>query len=191
MKPFKVYINEKSPLYEIYQNALEEELTKWAFSCIAEWTAAEKPHADALAKTGFWGKQGAGCIFYAQDTQKFLVAHRSRGVEQPNTWGTWGGAIDSGENPKDAVRREAEEECGYSGKMELIPLFVFSHSSGFTYHNFLAVIPKEFTPRLDWESQGFKWVSFGDWPTPLHPGLQKLLSDKHSVVRMQQVIKKP
>jgi predicted chitinase/8-oxo-dGTP pyrophosphatase MutT (NUDIX family) len=137
-------------------------------------------HRDALQKTGFWGKQGAGCLFLAHDTGRICIAHRSRSVEQPNTWGTWGGAIDSGEDPSVAVKREVKEEAGYTGPLKLIPLFIFSHSSGFKYYNFLALVDKEFTPVLDWETQGSDWFEFGNWPSPLHPGLITLLNDPAS-----------
>jgi 8-oxo-dGTP pyrophosphatase MutT (NUDIX family) len=137
-------------------------------------------HRAALEKTGFWGKQGAGCIFVAKDSGKFCIAHRSGSVEQPNTWGTWGGAIDSGEDPESAAAREVREEAGWNGKFNLLPMFVFSHHSGFRYSNFLAVVETEFTPQLNWESQGFTWVEYGDWPQPLHPGLAALLNDPAS-----------
>lgn len=146
----------------------------------------EAEHRDALEKTGFWGKQGAGCIFVAKDSGKFCIAHRSAYVEQPNTWGTWGGAIDSGESPSAAAAREVREEAGWNGQFKLIPMFVFTHPSGFRYSNFLAVVETEFTPQLNWESQGFTWVDYGDWPQPLHPGLASLLNDPLS----QQIMKK-
>jgi hypothetical protein len=60
----------------------------------------DSEHRDALKQTGFWGRQGAGCIFLALDTERLCIAHRSRKVEQPGTWGTWGGAIDSFESPE-------------------------------------------------------------------------------------------
>lgn len=138
-------------------------------------------HRAELNRTGFWGKQGAGCIILAKDTKRICIPHRSSYVEQPDTWGTWGGAIDSGEDPKVAAIRELREEAGYNGKLELIPLFVFRHSSGFTYYNFLALVEKEFAPKLDWETQGYRWVEYGDWPEPLHNGLKLLLSDPESV----------
>ena len=138
-------------------------------------------HRAELNRTGFWGKQGAGCIILAKDTKRICIPHRSSYVEQPDTWGTWGGAIDSGEDPKVAAIRELREEAGYNGKLELIPLFVFRHSSGFTYYNFLALVEKEFAPKLDWETQGYRWVKYGDWPEPLHNGLKLLLSDPESV----------
>ena len=180
MKNLKTIINEQ----------ITAEITAWAVACLLEWSTEEKPHAAALAKTGFWGKQGAGCLFLALDTRKLLIAHRSGDVESPNTWGTWGGAIDDGESPRDAVYREAQEESGYKGDMNLIPLYVFKHKSGFQYHNFLAIIPKEFKPKLDWETQGFRWCTLDKLPKPLHPGLKMLLADTKSFTAIQKAIQK-
>jgi 8-oxo-dGTP pyrophosphatase MutT (NUDIX family) len=141
----------------------------------------DNDHRAALQQTGFWGRQGAGCIILAQDTGRICLAHRSDAVEQPNTWGTWGGAIDSGENPQAAAQREVREEAGYRGPMKLVPLYIFKHSSGFTYYNFLAIVAKEFKPKMDWETQNYAWIEFGRWPAPLHPGLKALLSDPESL----------
>lgn len=141
-------------------------------------------HGEALARTGFWGAQGAGLVFFAEDTKRFLIAHRSDGVEQPGTWGTWGGAIDRGDSPAAAASREAHEECGYNGPMRLIPLYVFKKKT-FRYSNFLGVIDHEFEPQLNWESQGYQWCEYGHWPSPLHFGLAALLNDPTSARRMQ------
>jgi len=143
-------------------------------------------HRTALRQTGFWGRQGAGCIIMAQDTGRFCIAHRSDAVEQPNTWGTWGGAIDSGEDPAAAAQREVREEAGYRGAMRLVPLYIFRHPSGFTYYNFLAIVAKEFKPKMDWETQGYAWVEYGRWPAPLHLGLKALLSDPASAETMRR-----
>jgi len=136
-------------------------------------------HGKELATTGFWGKQGAGCIILAKSTKRILLPHRSRSVQEPNTWGVWGGAIDSDEIPKEAAKREVQEEAGYDGNTEMISLSVFEKGT-FKYHNFLAIIDEEFEPKLNnehaWETQGYKWVDFGDWPQPLHFGLQSLLT---------------
>src|ERR1700744_5634798 len=51
-----------------------------------------------LQKTGFWGKQGAGCIFLAESTGRVLVAKRSMHVLEPWTWSTIGGAMDPEDN---------------------------------------------------------------------------------------------
>lgn len=145
----------------------------------------EEEHRSALQQTGFWGKRGAGCVFFSRYTRKFCLAHRSSYVEQPNTWGTWGGAIDQGESPELAVAREAHEEAGYHGELALIPLYIFRHPSGFTYYNFLAAVPDEFTPAMNWETRGFGWFEYGDWPSNLHFGFVKLLEDPASAKIMQ------
>lgn len=142
---------------------------------------SDEEHQQALDQTGFWGRAGAGCLIVAKDTGRICIAHRSQHVEQPGTWGTWGGAIDQGEDPKVAAAREVQEEAGYHGKMSLIPLYVFKHHSGFRYYNFLAVVEREFSPSLDWETQGYRWVEFGTWPKPLHHGLVSLLNDPASI----------
>jgi len=148
----------------------------------------DERHGDALEKTGFWGNQGAGCIFMAKTTGRLLLPLRSDMVLQPGTWGVWGGAIDSGENPAEAVTREAAEEVGYRGIIEkLIPLYVYKDSkSGFRYHNFLAVVDDEFDPRLNWETDKYKWVEYGQWPAPLHFGLKALI--QHSGTDIKKII---
>lgn len=152
---------------------------------------SDTEHYDTLLKTGYWGRQAAGCIFLAQDTGRFGIAHRSQAVLEPGTWGTWGGAIDSDEDPAEAVRREVAEEAGYTGAMKLIPLLMFqAPGSTFQYHNFLAVVPAEFEPRLDWETQDYRWVKWGEWPEPLHPGMRALLADRASAKTMQQYASK-
>ena len=141
-------------------------------------------HQEALEKTGFWGSQGSGCLILARDTGRFLLCHRSAHVEQPGTWGNWGGAIDSNEDPAEAAKREVNEETGYTGAVTLEPMYVFKKDS-FRYYNFLAIVDQEFTPKMDWESQGFKWTDYGKWPSPLHFGLISLFKDPASAEKMK------
>jgi 8-oxo-dGTP pyrophosphatase MutT (NUDIX family) len=148
----------------------------------------EQIHWDTMRQTGYWGRQAAGCLFVAKDTGRFCVSHRSQAVNEPGTWGTWGGAVDEGEDPAQAVRREIAEETGYTGTMKLLPMLVFQAPTGsFRYYNFLAVVETEFEPQMDWETQGYRWVDFGDWPEPQHPGLKSLLADAKSVALMKRV----
>lgn len=144
----------------------------------------ETDHWKALHDTGFYGAQGAGCIFLAKDTGRILIAHRSDAVEQPNTWGGWGGAINRGESPVEAVRREVVEEADYHDHYDLEPLYVFQKGT-FKYHNFLVVVDHEFAPDLNWETQGFQWCEWGRWPQPLHFGLVALFNDAASVSKIQ------
>jgi 8-oxo-dGTP pyrophosphatase MutT (NUDIX family) len=123
----------------------------------------------------FWGSAGAGCIPLALDTGRFCMQHRSGFVNEPGTWGTWGGAIDPGETTLDAVRRELVEEAGYRGAVAFKKLHVFKKAD-FTYTNYLARVPHEFDPRHSWESQGHLWVTLEDLPTPLHFGFKAVLA---------------
>lgn len=76
----------------------------------------------------------------------------------------------------------------------IIALYVFSHPSGFKYFNFLILVDTEFTPKSDdehaWETQGYDWVDFGDWPTPLHFGVENLLSDPASNKIISELVDK-
>lgn len=149
-------------------------------------------HNKSLQQTGFWGKVGAGGLILSKNTGKFLLAHRSSYVEQPDTWGIWGGAINKKTTPKQAVKEEIMEETGYTGKLSLIPLYIFidPKGSGFKYYNFLAIVEDEFTPQLNWETSEYKWCTFGEWPNPLHFGLKALLNDSESIQKIQLVLEK-
>lgn len=147
-------------------------------------------HKKQLQKTGYYGHRGAGCLFQALDTGRICIAHRANLpkhlLQEPNTWGTWGGTIDPGESAESAVLREVQEEAGYTGKTKLLPMYVFQSPTGFVYYNFLALVKNEFLPRLNWENQGYIWTLFGQWPSPLHPGLRLLLKDLNSVALMEK-----
>ncbi len=147
----------------------------------------DEEHFDALHKTGFFGAAGAGCVFLARSTGRLLICHRSEYVEQPGTWGGWGGAINRGENPEEAVQREAYEETGHAGPFHLTPLFVFAKGD-FRYYNYLVTVDEEFTPHEDWESQGYQWVEYGQWPQPLHFGLVSLFGHAPSAAAIQKAI---
>ena len=121
----------------------------------------------------FWGSAGAGGVFYAEDTGRLLLAYRSGYVNEPHTWGVWGGAVDENETPEQAVKREIREETGYSGSYTLEPIWVY-RKGDFRYHNFLIRVPHEFSPKLCWETEGFLWTLPPKSPKPLHFGLKAL-----------------
>lgn len=149
-------------------------------------SAMRESHDEALARTGFWGTRAAGAIIVARDTGRILLPLRSGSVQEPGTWGTWGGAIDGAETPEAAVLREVQEETSYRGDVELVPLYVFRRDS-FAYHNYMAVVAHEFVPELNWETSDFTWVTLDDMPEPLHFGLAALLRDRASVAEIARV----
>jgi len=135
-----------------------------------------------LANTDYWKKRGAGCIVMARSTNRFLFPLRSSEVSDPNTWGTWGGSVDGSDEPSATVRRELHEEADYHGLLDLYPLLTFRDPDrGSVYQNYLAIVPEEFEPRLNWETAATIWTEFGNWPTPAHPGLEMLLCDAPSL----------
>ena len=98
---------------------------------------------------------------------------------EPGTWGTWGGAIDPGQEPLESALREAAAETGHpvSGTDAMLLLVYRDEKAGFSYHTFLVTEDREFEPSLNWESDDAAWFGHGDWPSPLHPGLAALLAD--------------
>ena len=147
-------------------------------------------HKKAMMETGFWGRAAAGALVVSEVSGRFLIAHRAEGTLQPGTWGTWGGAIDAGETPEDTVIRELQEEAELTSHQEkMLPLYVFEHESGFRYSNFLVVVAEEFEPVLNWEMQKFGWFDYGEWPDPLHFGLEHLLNDKISQDIMRRYLR--
>lgn len=150
---------------------------------IFEDMTQDEKNQHMLNKTGFWGKRGAGVIVIASSTGRILLQYRSIHIEQPHTWGnSGGGAIDDGENPKDAAIREFHEESGYSGKLQIIPINVFKHSSGFRYYNFIGIVEDEFNPIMDrFETEGFKWCELSNLPSPLHFGVKYVFNDPKAI----------
>ena len=122
----------------------------------------------------FWGNAGAGGVFYAKDTDRFLLPFRSEHVNEPHTWGVWGGALDKNESPEEAIHKEILEETGYTGIYKILPLFVYTKGD-FKYHNYLITIASEFKPILNWETERYGWFHLGEFPHPLHFGLKALL----------------
>lgn len=136
-------------------------------------------HHKTLKNTGFWGKEGAGGVIIAQDTGRMLLGLRSRMVEQPHTWGGFGGAIDGSENPEVAAIREIREETGLvdSTISNVMKSYAYEDSeTGFRYTNFIVEVSHEFTPKLNWENEEAEWFDLNNLPNNLHFGLTALLN---------------
>jgi 8-oxo-dGTP pyrophosphatase MutT (NUDIX family) len=130
---------------------------------------------------GFWGKRGAGVLMIARGTGRVLLTLRSSGVRNPGTWGLPGGALEEGESPESGARREAAEELGFSGPIELYPAHVF-RAEGFIYYNFVGIVGSEFEPVLDWENDAAEWFERDDLPSPLHFGVQELFQRSKDLI---------
>jgi len=133
----------------------------------------------------YYGSLGAGILPICTTTNRILVGLRSSNVNSPNTWGTFGGKVEGDDNNlKDVALREFQEEAGYSGPIKLIPAYVFRDGE-FTYHNFIGLVEKEFTPSLDWETDEAIWFTFEEVlniPNK-HFGLELLLNNSFNIIK--------
>ena len=118
---------------------------------------------------GFWGNQASGILPICESTGRILIGLRSLNVNEPHTWGNFGGAIGLDDNgmeeeslsPKDNALKEMEEELGYYGDIRLIDSYIFEQD-GFRYSNYIGLVREEFEPELNWETETTKWVSFDE-----------------------------
>lgn len=140
--------------------------------------------------TRFWGNAGAGVLIIA-DSGRILMPLRSKYVNEPFTWGVWGGRLDptgpnQTETPLEAVHRELEEEAEYDGQVEYIPSYVYTSSdNSFKYYNYIGLITDEFKPKLNWETTRGVWMTL-DKVLALknkHFGLQALLDNAMPQIR--------
>ena len=82
----------------------------------------------------------------------------------------------------EGLQREIKEEIGEQKIKKTIPMETFiSNDENFLYHTYLCVVEKEFIPALNTEHDGYAWVSFGNWPKPLHQGLRKTFQNKTNI----------
>jgi spore germination cell wall hydrolase CwlJ-like protein/8-oxo-dGTP pyrophosphatase MutT (NUDIX family) len=134
----------------------------------------------------YYGKRGAGVIFFSIKTGRFLFGLRSAEVMESYTWGGFGGKSEGNENPEVTARRESREETGYNpNQLELIYIF---EDEEFEYYNYVGIVNDEFDPTLNWENDEYVWVEYGDWPDPLHFGMEKTLI--HGRNKLESIISK-
>jgi 8-oxo-dGTP pyrophosphatase MutT (NUDIX family) len=144
-----------------------------------------------LEESGFWGSKASGVLPIAKDTGRILIGLRSDYVNEPNTWGNFGGAIgldDYGRgeeelSPSVNAKKEMMEEIGYKGSLEMVESYIFE-TDGFIYYNFLGIIPNEQdinenNTHLNWEVEKIKWVTFEELKShpELHFGLEGLIGN--------------
>lgn len=127
-----------------------------------------------------WGRRGAAGVLLVRGG---LVMLQERGrVQLGGTWSIPGGAIEAGETPEQAARREAWEEVGLR---DLEPFAAHvADCGGWAYTTFLAT-SRGGRLRGGWETARLTWFEHGSVHglADLHPGfaaswpaLQALLS---------------
>jgi 8-oxo-dGTP pyrophosphatase MutT (NUDIX family)/predicted GNAT family acetyltransferase len=134
----------------------------------------------------FWGDSGAGVLIICKKTGNLLVSMRGEAVNEPNTWGIFGGKTEEGETPEESAQRELTEESGYKGKYEIIPAYVYTTPRNtFTYYNFIGLVEEEFEPEYDWETAYAEWMSLEKLIKikPKHFGLKLLLDNSMDIIK--------
>ena len=136
---------------------------------------------------GKWGRQGSGFLFLHD--KKMLLLRRSADVLEPGTWSVPGGAIPERcdrrgvrtcLHPRHSAKREVREEMGFLPRHQVVGRCVQTDSrSGFTYTTYIARIEEKVTPRLNWESDDWRWVAEREArKMRLHPGFQWMLGQQ-------------
>lgn len=116
----------------------------------------------------FTEPRAAGCVLRAADTGRWCLQQRSDSVSDPGVWSSWGGGVEPGETLEQTVRRELEEEGGYTGPLKLEPLMMNQR-----YATYIGHVPHEFEPSINNEVKDWCWVERDQLPGPLHPGLEQ------------------
>lgn len=136
-------------------------------------------------------KTAVGTLFVSSETGRVLFNLRAPHKTHSMCWSLWGGMVEAGEQPKDALIRELSEEMGFLPEIEkTYPFDVYqSKDNHFKYYSFVSIVKEEFIPILNAESCGYAWIELGQWPRPLHQGARASFCDQKSVSKIKQLLK--
>ena len=135
-------------------------------------------------------KTGVGTIFISTKTSRILLNLRAPHKTHSQQWSLFGGMIEDGEKPKEALLRELREEMGSVPDIERIyPFDIYqSKDKHFKYISFVCVVEEEFIPELNNESCGYCWVNLGEWPKPMHQGAKISFCTQKSIERIKIIL---
>jgi len=129
-----------------------------------------------------WQGVSACAIVLAEDTGRVLVKQCAPVDGTEPEWGTWTADVPAGKSPLQVAINTIAERCAYEGDLALSRLTPFSDARFFVQHNYVAVVPQEFEPRID-GCPGYQWCDLDRLPQPLSPALAHLLDRSGSDVR--------
>lgn len=135
-------------------------------------------------------KIGVGTIFVSVKTRRVLLNLRAPHKTHSMCWSLWGGMVEDGEQPKEALLRELTEEMGFIPDIEKIyPFDVYqSKDKHFKYYSFVCVVEEEFVPELNNESCGYCWIDLGEWPKPMHQGAKNSFCNQKSIEKIKVIL---
>ncbi len=138
------------------------------------WTICELDHVH-------WGAIGAAGLLFryapAEREPVWLLARRSRSVDEGGTWGIPGGAIREGESPEAAARREMQEEIGVLPDYRVMRVESQGCGGGWVFHIICADVEHQFEAFCGSQTDatgGFTREQLGQ--LTLHPGLRSWLN---------------
>jgi 8-oxo-dGTP pyrophosphatase MutT (NUDIX family) len=144
---------------------------------------------DNSSGEAFYGDHGTGVLPICTKTKRILLGFRSAEVNEPHTWGVFGGKFDEDDytdfDPEVVALRELQEETGYLGPLQLVPAYIFKTANDkFTYFNYIGIVDEEFKPILDWENEQAKWYTLEEIEIlDLHFGLEDLLKNSEPLIK--------
>lgn len=153
---------------------------------------SDKLHNENLRKNGRWGKKGVGAIIYDPFSKEFSLGLRSEYVLEPLTYGTIGGAIDTSEKEKKAIKREVFEELGINEVYGLQKLYTHKDKEkDFKYTTYILVLNKplsEINVNLNWENICLKSKKLDYWKNNnrLHFGVKEIFEDENSLKKLTE-----
>ncbi len=145
----------------------------------------------------FWGNTAAGILFFCAKKKEFLLGQRSEQVQEPLTWGVFGGACDT-EEFSDGRRveippaklfecavGEVNEELSYFPEEYEVVEKVEYKKNNFSYTTFVLAIPPEEKKamekhiRLNWENNATAWKTADAWlkKSDIHFGARYALEE--------------
>ena len=135
-------------------------------------------------------KTGVGTIFISTQTRRILLNLRAQHKTHSLCWALWGGMMEAGEKPKEALIRELTEEMGFEPDIERIyPFDVYqSKDKHFKYYSFVCVVNEEFVPILNNESSGYCWIDMGHWPKPMHQGAKISFCNNKAIDKLNLIL---
>ncbi len=136
-------------------------------------------------------KAGVGTLLYSIDTNRVLLNLRSPHKTHGMCWSLWGGMINEGEVPIDALMRELSEEMGLLPDIiKHVAFDMYQSPDGhFKYYSFVSAVRSEFIPILNSESCGYAWVDLGVWPKPMHAGAKASFCNQRALHRLNDITK--
>jgi len=136
-------------------------------------------------------RKAAGAFIHAKEENTWLFILRGEYVDNPLTWALPGGRSNTDEKYIETAVRETREETGFD-LTDCPAKLIYIHKTDWplTVHKTFAFqVKKQFKPALDWESEDYKWCALDELPTPMHWGVDAMLSNDQSAEILHKWLK--